>query len=197
VPPRDRPLTPAATGGAIAVLGFVVGLAGDACHVASGTTRYAWTALPLIWESRAWFPFLIAAAVTSGAWLAHRAGLPAVRSRTRADVVIGAAAVLALYALTAALRHQPGTVSVVLTGSIALALWAWWDASPGAFAVATIAAILGPLTEIVLVALDAASYAPDADGLGGVAPWLPCLYFGAGAVASGLWAAVAQSPETS
>jgi hypothetical protein len=110
--------------------------------------------------------------------------------RTRPDVVIGAGAVLALYALTAALRHQPTTVSVILTGSIALALWAWWDPSPGAFAVAIVAAIAGPLAEIVLVAVNAASYAPDADGLGGVAPWLPCLYFGAGAVTSGLWRAV-------
>jgi hypothetical protein len=28
--------------------------------------------------------------------------------------------------------------------------------------------------------------------LGGVAPWLPCLYFAAGAVAAGLWRALAD-----
>jgi hypothetical protein len=132
------------TAAKVAALAFAIGLAGDACHVASGTTRYTWTALPLIWDSRAWFPFLIAGSVTAGAWLAARAGLPATRVRTRPDVVIGAGAVLALYALTAALRHQPTTVSVILTGSIALALWAWWDPSPGAFAVAVVAAIAGP-----------------------------------------------------
>src|SRR4051794_38102752 len=110
----SRPLGPVATAGVVAVLGFAVGLAGDACHVASGTTRYEWTALPTIWESRAWFPFLIAGAVTAGAWLAHRAVLPAGARRARPDVVIGAGAVLALYALTAALRHEPATVSVVL-----------------------------------------------------------------------------------
>ena len=178
------------TGAKIALLGFAVGLIGDACHVASGTTVYEWDALPLIWDSRAWFPFLIAGSVTAGAWLASRAGLPALRVRTRPDVVIGAGAVLALYALTAALRHQPVTVSVTLTGAIAVALWAWWDPSPGAFAVAVVAAIAGPLAEIALVALDAAHYAPDADDLAGVAAWLPCLYFGAGAVASGLWVAL-------
>jgi hypothetical protein len=37
------------------------------------------------------------------------------------------------------------------------------------------------------VAVGAASYADDADGLAGVAPWL---YFAAGAVAARLWAAV-------
>ena len=41
------------------------------------------------------------------------------------------------------------------------------------------------------MAIGAASYADDADGLGGVAPWLPCLYFAAG-VAAGLWAAIAR-----
>jgi hypothetical protein len=55
---------------------------------------------------------------------------------------------------------------------------------------ATAAAVAGPLAEIALVSVDAASYAPDSDDLGGVAPRLPCLYFASGAVASGLWSAV-------
>ena len=52
--------------------------------------------------------------------------------------------------------------------------------------------MLGPLAEIGVVAIGAASYAPDASGLFGVAPWLPCLYFAAGAVASGLWRTLAS-----
>ena len=48
----------------------------------------------------------------------------------------GAALVLALYALTALLRGEAATVSVVLTGALALATWSWWDPSAGAFAVA-------------------------------------------------------------
>ena len=44
--------------------------------------------------------------------------------------------------------------------------------------------------EIALVEVGAAEYAPDADRLLGVAPWLPFLYFAAGAVASGLWEAI-------
>ena len=185
-----RELSPAATAAAVAVLGFAVGLAGDACHVASGTTRYEWTGVPEIWRSRAWFPVLLTGAVLLAAWSGERAGLPATRTRTRADAITGAALVLALYALTAVLKGQPATVSVVLTGALAVAVWSWWDPSPGAFAIAAAAAVAGPLAEIVLVSLDAASYAPDSDGLGGVAPWLPCLYFAAGAVASGLWSAV-------
>jgi hypothetical protein len=172
---------------AIAALGFGIGLAGDACHVASGTTRYDWSGVPEVWRSRLWFPVLLTGAVVAGAWLGDRAALPAARRRDRADVVVGAAVVLALYALTAALRGQPATVSVVLTGAIAVAVWAWWDPSPGALAFACGAAVLGPAVEAALVAAGAASYADDA--LSGVAPWLPCLYFAAGAVVSGLWRA--------
>lgn len=182
-PPRSPALV-------IAALGFGVGLAGDACHVASGTTRYEWDGVPEIWKSRAWFPFLVAGAVLFAAWSGRRAGLPERRARGPVDVVLGAAVVLALYALTAVLKGQPATVSVVLTAAIAVAVWAWWDPSPAAFAIGAAAAVAGPLAEIVLVHVDAASYAADSDGLGGVAPWLPCLYFAAGAVASGLWRAI-------
>ena len=187
-----RSLGPAATAAVIAALGAAVGLAGDACHVASGTTHYDWHGLPTLWRSVLWFPVLLAGGVLLAAWLGQRAALTWARTRDRADVAAGAGLVLALYALTAALRHQPTTVSVVLTGALAIAIWAWWDPSPGTLALATGAAIAGPLTEIVIVAAGAASYAPDVDGLAGVAPWLPCLYFAAGAVAGGLWRAIAS-----
>jgi hypothetical protein len=189
-PPDTSPaLGGRATAAAIFALGFVVGLVGDACHVASGTTRYEWSGVPVLWRSAIWFPFLVGLAVLAAAGVAYRVGPPA-RARTRADVAIGAAAVLALYALTAALRGRPVTVSVVLTAAVAVAIWAWWDPSPRALAVAAAAAVSGPLAEIALVKAGAASYASDADGLFGVAAWLPCLYFAAGAVASGLWPAV-------
>ena len=181
------------TAPAIAALGLVVGLAGDACHVVSGTTRYEPSWVPTIWQSKLWFPVLIAGSVLAAAVAGRRFALPAARARDRVDVLAGAAVVLALYALTAALRGEPETVSVVLTGSIAVAVWAWWDPSAGALAIAVAAAGLGPVAEILLVEAGAAEYASDADGLGGVAPWLPCLYFAAGAVASGLWDAVAVS----
>ena len=187
-----RPLGSTATAAVIAGLGFAVALAGDACHVASGTTSYEWEDVPTIWKSAVWFPFLVAGGVLLAAWASERAATPAARERRRSDVVPGAAIVLALYALTAALRGEPATVSVVLTGAIAVTVWWWWDPSPGALAVAAAAAIAGPLVEMGIVELGAGSYAEDSDGLGGVAPWLPCLYFAAGAVASRLWAAVAR-----
>jgi hypothetical protein len=178
------------TAGVVFALGFLISLAGDACHVASGTTRYEWDGVPAIWRSAIWFPFLVGGAVLAAAWAAERMTLPAVRRRTRADAALGVAAVLALYALTAALRHEPPTVSVVLTAAIAVGVWAWWDPSRKALVIAVGAAISGPLAEAAIAKIGASSYAADSDGLLGVAEWLPCLYFAAGAVASGLWPAI-------
>jgi hypothetical protein len=189
---RTRELSAGRTAGAIVAIGFVVGLAGDACHVASGTTEYQWDWVPTIWRSAVWFPLLLGGAVLSAALAGERWGGEPVRIRGRSDVVTGAALVLALYALTAAVSGQPDTVSVVLIGALAVAIWSWWDPSPGALVVALAAAILGPLAEALIVEIGAASYAPGADSLAGVAPWLPCLYFAAGAVASRLWVAVAR-----
>lgn len=178
-------------------LGFIVALAGDATHVASGTTVYEWDGLPTIWRSAIWFPFLVAGAVLCGAWLGDRFAPPPVRRRGRADAILAAGLILALYALTSALRGEPETVTVVLIAALAVAVWAWWDPSPGALAGAVLAATLGPLAEIAIVEIGAASYGPDSDSLAGVAPWLPCLYFAAGAVATRLWAAVAEDGGTS
>lgn len=194
VPAPARPLGPVATAAIVVALGAAVGLAGDATHVASGTTTYEWSGVPVIWESQIWFPVLLASAVLGLAWVGSRVGLPSDRVRTRPDAIIGAGLVLALYALTALLRGEPATVTVVLTGAIAIAIWAWWDPSDGAFALGLVAAGLGPAAEALLVELGAATYADD--DLAGVAPWLPCLYFAAGAVASGLWSAIAGSPPT-
>jgi len=186
----DRRLSASQTAAAILALALVVGLAGDACHVAAGTTRYEWDGVPAIWRSAIWFPLALSGSVLAAAWLSERAGTPAARVRSRADAVTGAAVVLALYAVSALLNDAPTTVSVVLIGAIAVAVWSWWDPSPGALAVATAAAVLGPLAEIAVVAAGAASYADPVDGLAGVAPWLPCLYFAAGAVAARLWSAL-------
>jgi hypothetical protein len=171
----------------IVALGAVVGLAGDAAHVASGTTEYLWDGVPVIWRSAIWFPLALAASVVGLAHLGRGSSLRATRARTPADALAGAAAVLALYALTAALRGEPDTVSVVLVSALAIVVWAWWDPSPGAALGGAIAAVLGPAAEIAVVQLGAARYASDADGLFGVAPWLPPLYFAAGAVAFRLW----------
>jgi hypothetical protein len=194
--PQTFPMSARKTIATILLLGAAVAIAGDACHVASGTTHYEWD-VPAIWRSAFWFPILVAGGVLAlaitGRDLTPR--FPATRARTREDVLPAAAAVLALYALTAVVHDQPDTVSVVLTGAIAVVIWGVWDPSPGAALGGAIAAVIGPLAEIAIVALGAAAYGPDSDQLAGVAPWLPCLYFAAGAVAFRLWNAL-QTPGT-
>jgi hypothetical protein len=177
------------TAAIVFALGFAISLAGDATHVASGTTVYDWHGLPTLWKSVLWFPFAVAFAVLGAAWAAERLGPPPVHRRGPADALVGSGLVLALYALTAALHGQPPTVSVILTAGIAVAIWAWWDPSRRAFCTAVLAAVLGPLAEVGIVEAGGAHYAASADGLLGVGEWLPCLYFAAGAVASGLWPA--------
>jgi hypothetical protein len=176
----------------VAALGGGIALAGDACHVVSGTTHYDkdW---PAIWRSALWFPFAVGLGILGLAWATERLHRNPARRRTRADVPAGAAAVLALYALTAVLRHQPTTVSVVLTGALAVLVWAWWDPSAGALVAGVVAAVVGPLAEIAVSHAGLAHYAADADGLGGVAPWLPSVYLAAGAVTAQLWSAVQGS----
>jgi hypothetical protein len=179
----------------ILLLGAAVALAGDACHVASGTTHYKWDGVPAIWRSAIWFPLLVAGGVLALAVAGRDLGkrFPASRLRTRADVLPAAGAVLGLYALTAVVHDQPDTVSIVLTAAVAVVIWGVWDPSPGAALGGAIAAVAGPLAEIVVVAIGAAEYAPSADQLAGVAPWLPCLYFAAGAVAFRLWDALGRA----
>lgn len=189
-----RRLSPIATAAVVFALGFGSSLLGDACHVASHTTRYEWDGVPEIWRSAIWFPFAVGGAILAAALVGRSLGLPSHRRRGRADAAAGVAAVVALYALTAALRGQPDTVSVVLCAAAAGGIWTLWDPSPGALGVAVLLAVVGPLAEIAVTAAGAASYAANADGLGGVPPWLPCLYFAAGSVASGLWAAMAGEP---
>jgi hypothetical protein len=166
-------------------LGFAVSLAGDACHVASGTTVYDWHGLPTLWRSVLWFPFLVGFAILGAAEAGARTGLPS-REHDLRDVVLGVAAVLGLYAYTATLRGQPETVSVIVVGAIGVGIWAWWDPSPGALMTACGAAAAGPVAEMLICAAGASHYAADSNGFGGVAPWLTGLYFAAGAVASGI-----------
>jgi hypothetical protein len=170
-------------------VGFLVGLAGDACHVASGTTRYVVAWMPALGLSAAWFPFLVGFAVAGVAVAGHRLGLPQ-QPRSRRDLALGCSLVLALYALTALLRGLALLPGVVLCAALAQATWLWWDPCARTFGLALFATVVGPAVEIGLVAIGAVEWAADSRGLFGVAPWLPCLYFAAATIASGLCAAL-------
>jgi len=48
---------------------------------------------------------------------------------------------------------------------------------------------------MLVMAAGVAHYATDTDGLFGVAPWLPCIYFAAGSVAGGVINALTREPQ--
>lgn len=167
------------------VIGAAGGLVGDACHVASGTTEYLDTSLPFIWKSQLWFPLAVGLATVATGDLRLRLG-PA---REDGDWVEGAAAigsVIALYALTAVVTDEDPLTSTVLIWTLAIVIAARFGGGRPAIICAVLAAVLGPLAEILVVETDLARYSPSADGLGGVAEWLPALYFAFGVVASRL-----------
>lgn len=173
--------------GALALFGIgaVGGLIGDACHVATGTTTYLDESFPFIWKSQLWFPLAVGLATVTTGELRLRLG-PA---RPERDVMDGAAAiasVIALYALTAVVTDENPLAATVLIWTLAIVIAARFGGGMPALACAALAAVLGPLAEILIVEAELARYAPSADGLIGVAEWLPALYFAFGIVAARL-----------
>ncbi|CAN5192174.1 hypothetical protein BH24ACT23_BH24ACT23_00520 [soil metagenome] len=168
-------------------VGAVGGLVGDACHVEAGTTVYLDESLPFIWNSQLWFPVAVGLATVATGELRLRLG-PA-RAETAAPLGESAAAiaaVLGIYALTAILTGENPLAATVLVWALAILVAVRFGGGGPALACAALAAVLGPLAEIGVVELDLASYSPEADGLAGVAEWLPALYFAFGIVAARL-----------
>lgn len=164
-------------------IGFGGGLLGDSFHVSTGTTEYfpRAHAVPFLALSPIWFP--IATGVATVAIGVVRVGLRPIR--TGLDVrrgLAGIAAVLGLYALTAAVHNQPAAVSVTLISGIAVIIWCA-AGDRVALLLGASAAVIGPIAEIVLSRAGIFRYASGSGGLLGVAPWLPALYFAFGVVA--------------
>jgi hypothetical protein len=174
--------------GELAVLflvGAAGGLIGDAGHVQSGTTVYLDDATPFIWRSALWFPVLVGLATASLGELRLRLGT----TRPGFDIRIGIAAiaaVLAIYAVSALIHDQPEEPGTILIAMLAILVACWLADGRPAIICGLVAAVVGPATEIVIVDLDLARYAPTADSLFGVALWLPALYFAFGLVAARL-----------
>ena len=167
------------------LVGAAGGLVGDAGHVQAGTTTYLDDATPFIWESALWFPILVGLATASIGELRLRLGPP--RPGFDPRIAIAAiAAVLALYALTAIVYDEPEQPATVLVAALAVLIAFWLDGGNPALICGLVAAVAGPIAEIVIVELDLAEYADSADTLFGVALWLPALYFAFGFVAARL-----------
>ena len=160
------------------LLGAVASLVGDHSHVVTGTTEYLSDAVPFVFSSPLWFPALVALATVSVA--EFRLHMPALRADvTPRQGLAGVAAVLGIYVTTALVHTAPAVPVNVLIYALAAITWCAlgdrWGAVCG-----VIAAVVGPVVEIVVAAAGLARYADDSDALFGVAPWLPALYFAFG-----------------
>lgn len=173
-------------------IGAVGGLIGDAAHVQTGATTYLSDGFPFVWESALWFPLAVglATVATGGVrvLLAPVRPIPGIATdgdRLR-EAAMAIASVLAIYAVTAIVSDEPEGPATTLTVMLAVLCVARFASGWAALLCAASAAVLGPAAEIVLVEVEAARYAPSADGLLGVAAWLVPLYFAFGAVVSRL-----------
>jgi hypothetical protein len=183
--------------GLLFAIGFGGGLLGDAFHVKTGTTAYFSRAhaVPFLALSPLWFP--VATGLATVVIAAVRVRTRPVRTgRGARHGLAGIAAVLGLYAVTAAVHTQPTAVSVTLISAAAVIIWcAVGDLV--AVPLAASAAILGPMAEITVNRVGIFRYAAGSDGLFGVAPWLPALYFAFGVVACLLGEAVVATTRIS
>lgn len=163
-------------------LGAVAGLIGDHVHVDTFTTRYADSPFPVIGSSPLWFPVLTGLATVVLAEMRLR--LPEPRTDRTLQQGIGAvAAVLSIYALTGILHGSTLFPVTVLVVGLAALTWATFGDVQAAY-VGLVAALVGPVLEMIGAAAGSFSYASDTDSLGGVAPWLPGLYFAFGVTAA-------------
>jgi hypothetical protein len=170
---------------ALFVIGAAGGLLGDAGHVQAGTTIYLDDSVPFVWESAIWFVLLVGLGTAALAEIRLHLGAP----RPGFDLREGAggiAAVIGIYALTALVYEEPELPVIVLISTLGVLVAVWLADGAPALVCGVLAAIVGPLVEIVAVEADLSRYHEAADGLFGVAPWLIALYVAFGVVAARL-----------
>jgi hypothetical protein len=162
------------------LLGAAASLVGDHSHVATGTTVYFTHAVPFVWSSPVWFPAMVGLATVSLAEL--RLHLPDVRTTVTARRgLAGVAAVVGAYVTTALVHTAPEVPGIALITAMAVITWCVLGDRPSVVC-GVLAAVIGPVVEIALVGAGVFAYNAGSDGLFGVGPWLPPLYFMFGVV---------------
>jgi hypothetical protein len=175
------------------LVGAVVSPLGDHGHITTGTTTYLSRATPFVWDSPLWFLVLVGLATAGLADLRLRIGAPRPGVTWR-DGVIALASLMAIYALTALLRHQPLAPSTLLIGALTGLVAAVIGDRPGLLC-GLAAAAGGVAIESAMVAAGLFEYAREISLLLGVAPWTPLLYFCFGVVAARLGELAATTPS--
>src|SRR5262245_22248938 len=158
----------------LALLGATLGVALDAMHVLSGTTRYTSPTWSPTWVVAWWtFPLFASAAVALGLapCAIERALGRAIPPVTGRQVGIALALFVVAY-LTSCVVH--GAIGALVIAAIGAGAWWIADRRPIGIVHALVAAIGGPAVEITLVR--AGLFLHSGTELAGVPIWLPCLY---------------------
>jgi hypothetical protein len=167
---------------ALFVLGGIAALVGDHGHVVTGTTEYFTHHVPFLWSSPFWFPVMVGVATVSLAELRLHLPHPRVDVTPR-QALAGVAAVVGSYVVTALVHAAPLVPAIALVCALAALTWCGLGDGP-AVVCGVLAAVIGPVVEIVLVEVGVFRYADSCDQLFGVGPWLVPLYFAFGVVAA-------------
>ena len=166
-------------------IGASCGLIGDHAAVASGAIVYLDTGgVPSIWGSPIFFPPMVGVGTMALAELRVRMG--PVRAGTGSEALAAIASVLGLYLLTAILADETTSTATALIASLATLIYVRFGDGHRAIVCGTLAAVSGPLIEVVESQAGIFEYTANVDGLLGVAPWLVPLYFAFGVVSARL-----------
>jgi hypothetical protein len=158
----------------LAFTGATLGTALDAIHVHTGTTAYP---SPALLGQAWWVPPLFAGAgvvIGLGRPVAERLLGRVAPAPAWGTVVAGMSLFIVAYAASGILDGWPWLCAMLL-GALFLAGWLRYDGSGLGLLLAALTAAGGTLVEMWLVQVGAFAYL--APSMGGVAVWLPALYF--------------------
>lgn len=166
-------------------IGAACGLIGDHAAVDSGSTRYLDAGgVPFVWDSPLFFPAMVGLATASIGELRLRLAPP--RPGDAWEGLAAVASVLAIYILTAVLSDESTSTATAFIACLAvLVLVRFGDGRP-AIVCGLLAALIGPLVEILEHEAGIFEYSSNVDDLFGVGPWLVPLYFAFGVVCARL-----------
>ena len=175
-------------------VGAGFGLIGDHAAVHSGATRYLDTGgVPFILDSPIFFPVMVGLATASIGEL--RLHLAPPRPGDFWEGLAAAASVLGIYLLTSILTDESTSTATAFIACLAALVLVRFGDGRQAMICGAIAAVLGPVVEMIEHSAGIFEYTDNVDDLFGVGPWLVPLYFAFGVVAARLGELLARGPS--
>ena len=160
-------------------VGAILGPIGDYAHVSTSTTSYGWQNEIVIARSPIWFVLLVGSFIAGLGFLVQslRHYLSLTVSSSKAKCLQAISAALALYCMTGLLPSRFPIVEVLVLSFATLYLWVGIDFTALGFICGAVAAFIGTVAEMGLVAIGAHEFLRDELLLVNVPVWLSLIYF--------------------